>query len=145
MKIASSIKILKFPDFSRILDKKVKFPDFSPIFWSNIKFPEFSRLRSNPGITTKKYFHTSTCFNVHMLIWPLTSSFFCFWSHTSKRLCIPVINQWKESKSNFYFSYLSVVLKVKICKTFFLSNMNASNILPYNCFRNLLIQVVNKT
>ena len=43
MKIASSIKILKFPDFTRILDKML-------IFWSNIKFPDFSRfsrLRSN--------------------------------------------------------------------------------------------------
>ena len=29
MKIASSINILKFPDFSRILDKILKFPNFS--------------------------------------------------------------------------------------------------------------------
>ena len=55
MKIASSIKILKFPDFSRILDKMLKFPDFSLIFWSNINFPDFSRfsrfsrLRGNPA------------------------------------------------------------------------------------------------
>ena len=28
MKITSSLKIFKFPDFSRILDKMLKFPDF---------------------------------------------------------------------------------------------------------------------
>ena len=59
MKITSSIKILKFPDFSRILDKMLKFPDYFLIFWSNIKFLDFSRfsrLRSNPVfLNCKKY------------------------------------------------------------------------------------------
>ena len=44
------MKILKFPDFNRILDKMLKFLDFFQIFWSNMKFPVFSRLSSNPGI-----------------------------------------------------------------------------------------------
>ena len=51
IKIASSLKIFKFPDFSRKLDKMLKFPDVPLNFWSNIKFPDFSRLRSNPVIS----------------------------------------------------------------------------------------------
>ena len=43
MKIASSLKIFKFPDFFMIFQSNIKFPDFS----------RFSRLRSNPVIGGK--------------------------------------------------------------------------------------------
>ena len=94
MKIASSLKIFKFLDFSRILDKILKFPDFSLIFRSNIKFPDFSRfsrLRSNPGygaeITYHDFLSGTNIIGMHSIL----KQFSCikiFMLHSCPRFCL---------------------------------------------------------
>ena len=77
MKNPSSIKILKFLDFSRILDKMLKFPDFSLICWSNIKFPDFSRfsrLHSNPVQTLISFFNLKFCLLVTIVFFRYSST-----------------------------------------------------------------------
>ena len=73
-------KMLKFPHFSRILNKMLKFPDFFLIFWPNIKFPGFSslsRLRSNPEQFT---------YDIDLFIYKISISY---------NKPIAYFNQWK--------------------------------------------------